>query len=161
MKTKNLLLLFLIGLVSCADDPTQFTDEVLNDSMLTLDAQEIQFKDILKKHKGNQVILNVWASWCRDCIVGFPDLKVLQKDFPDTDFVFLSVDRNENIWKQSINKYGLKGDHYFIPDGQKGVFGDFMNSNWIPRYLILDPEGNIKLFKAKKVTDINIRNTLL
>ena len=161
MRIKSLLFLLLISLMSCAEDPTQFSDEVLNDLMVTLDSEEVQFRDILNKHKGNQVVLNVWASWCRDCIVGMPDLKELQNDFPNTDFVFLSVDRNEFIWKKSIERYDLEGDHYFIPDGQKGVFGDFMNSNWIPRYLILGPEGNINLFKAKKVTDTNIRNTLL
>ena len=161
MKAKYLLILTLIGLMSCAEDPTQFSEEILNDSMINLETNNIQFKDILNRHEGKQVVLNLWASWCRDCIVGMPDLKVLQNDFPDVDFVFLSVDRNEAIWKQSIKKYDLKGDHYFIPDGQKGVFGDFMNSNWIPRYLVLDHEGNIKLFKAKKATDINIRNALL
>jgi len=161
MKAKNLVLLFFISLMSCAEDPTQFAVEVLNDSFVTLDANKIQFKEILKRHEGKQVVLNVWAIWCRDCIVGMPDLKALQNDFPDTDFVFLSVDRSEDIWKRSIKRYELKGDHYFMPDGQKGVFGDFMNSNWIPRYMVLDQEGNIKLFKAKKATDTNIRNTLL
>ncbi len=161
MKAKNIVILFLISLMSCAEDPTQFADVVLNDSMVNLDANKIQFKDILKKHEGKQIVLNVWASWCRDCIVGMPDLKALQSDFPDADFVFLSVDRNEVIWKRSIKRYNLKGDHYFIPDGQKGVFGDFLNSNWIPRYMVLGQEGHIKLFKAKKATDTNIRNTLL
>lgn len=161
MKAKYLVLLTLISLMSCAEDPTQFSEEVLSDSMITFDANTIPFKDILKKHKGKQIVLNVWASWCRDCIVGMPDLKALQNDFPEVVFVFLSVDRNEALWKQSIKKQELKGDHYFIPDGQKGVFGDFMNSNWIPRYMVLDHEGKIKLFKAKKATDTNIRNALL
>lgn len=160
-KAKYLLILTLVSFMSCAEDPTQFSDVVLNDSMITMDANNIQFKDILRSHEGKLIVLNVWASWCRDCIVGMPDLKVLQNDFPDVDFVFLSVDRNVAIWKQSIKKYALKGDHYFIPDGQKGIFGDFMNSNWIPRYMVLDQEGHIKLFKAKKVTDTNIRNALL
>lgn len=33
---------------------------------------------ILEAHKGKTVVVNVWASWCKDCIVGLPNLKALQ-----------------------------------------------------------------------------------
>jgi len=154
------ILILIFSFLNCGEAPTQFSDAVLNDTFITLNGNDIQFRDILKKHEGKQTVINVWASWCKDCIVGMPDLKALQDEFSNTDFVFLSVDRNEATWKRSIKKYDLIGDHYFLPDGQKGVFGDFMNSNWIPRYMVIDKQGNIKLFKAKKANDNKLKEAL-
>jgi len=161
MKRSSLLLILLITLMHCAEAPTQFSEVVLNDTFIALDGSNIKFDEVLKKYEGKQFVINVWASWCKDCIVGLPDLKSLQAEFPDAEFVFLSVDRNEATWKRSLIKYDLKGGHYFLPEGQKGVFGDFLNSNWIPRYMVIDTKGNIKLFKAKKATDVKIKEALL
>ena len=160
MKKIHVILVLLFGLINCGEAPTKFSKEVLNDTFITLDGDDIQFKNVLARHQGKQVVINVWASWCKDCIVGLPDLKALQEEFKKADFVFLSVDRNEEVWKRSLKKYDLQGDHYFIPDGQKGVFGDFLNSNWIPRYMVIDKQGNIKLFKAKKATDNKLKEIL-
>jgi len=160
MKKTISILIILISFLSCGEAPTQFPELVLNDSFVALNGEKIQLEEVLNKHKGKQTVINVWASWCRDCIIGMPDLKALQQEFSDTDFVFLSVDRNQTIWKRSIERYDLKGDHYFIPDGQKGIFGDFLNSNWIPRYMVIDIQGNIKLFKAKKANDNKLKESL-
>lgn len=160
MKKTPIILFLFYGILSCGEAPTNFSEAVLNDTFMMLDGDVIQFKDVLAKHEGKQVVINVWASWCKDCIVGMPDLIALQEEFKETDFVFLSVDRSQEIWKRSLKKYDLKGDHYFILDGQKGVFGDFLNSNWIPRYMVIDKKGNIKLFKAKKATDNKLKETL-
>ncbi len=160
MKKISIILITFICLINCGEAPTQFPEEILNDSFVNINGNNIQLRDILKKHEGKPIVINIWASWCKDCIIGMPDLKKLQQEFPETNFVFLSVDRNEIAWKRSIKKYDLKGDHYFIPDGQKGVFGDFLNSNWIPRYMVIDKQGNIKLFKAKKASDNKLKESL-
>ncbi len=160
MKNKGLICILLVTLISCGEAPTQFSEDVLNDSFVSLDGADVQLKEILKKYEGEQIVINVWASWCKDCILGMPDLKNLQSEFANTKFLFLSVDRNEAAWKRSLVKYDLIGGHYFLPDGQKGVFGDFLNSNWIPRYMVIDKQGNIKLFKAKKASDNKLKEAL-
>ena len=54
----------------------------------------------------------------------------------------------------------MKGHHSFIKEGSNGPFADFLNSNWIPRYMVIDVDGSIKLFKAKKATDKRIKDAL-
>jgi len=127
MKRINYVVILLFTLLNCGETPTQFSEAVLADTFIALDNEKVKFEEVLSKHKGKQIVINVWASWCRDCIVGMPDLKDLQAEFTNAEFVFLSVDRNETAWKRSLKKYNLKGDHYFLPEGQKGVFGDFLN----------------------------------
>ena len=132
----------------------------MNDSFFNLNNKSIEFKEILNNHKGQKILINVWASWCRDCVVGFPNLKEFQKNNPTVKYVFLSTNRSVFSWKKAIKKYDIKGEHYFMKNGLNSDFGDFLNSNWIPRYLVVNENGTIDLFKAKKISDKRIVEAL-
>ena len=54
----------------------------------------------------------------------------------------------------------LKGDHYLAKDGMKGVFGKAVDVDWIPRYLILDKNGKIVLYRAIETDFEKINSTL-
>lgn len=155
MYVKYIAILFL--LLSCnTEKPTQFSQEALQDTFITLDGTALPFQDILAQYKGKTVLIDVWASWCRDCIKGIPKVKKLQEEHSEVAYVFLSLDKTDSSWKNGIKKYQLSGDHYYMKSGWKGAFGKFLDLDWIPRYLVLDKEGNIKLFKAIKADDPKI-----
>lgn len=153
MKKIALLFTTLLSFLGCVEPLDKFPDKALNDTMLTLSGQEIQFKDILQKHEGKQIVIDAWASWCGDCIKGMPKLKALQTQFPDAVYVFLSADRSLERLKRAVKRYQIKGDHYFMPKGMKSDFGKSISLNWIPRYMVVDSQGNIKLFKSVKADD--------
>ncbi|PQJ80798.1 TlpA family protein disulfide reductase [Polaribacter porphyrae] len=158
---KIFLILSIFLLISCSDNPKQFSEEALKDMVLTIDDAKMTFREVLYKHKGEKILIDVWASWCKDCIVGFPELKELQKKFPKIKYVFLSVDRSNPSWKRAVKKYNLIGDQYNFPKGQnEGDFVDFISLGWIPRYLVVDEKGGIELFKATKVTDKDLLKAL-
>ena len=157
MKKMNIIFVLILSFFSCSTEkPTQFSQEALNDTFISLQGESIQFQDILNKHKGETVLIDVWASWCRDCVKGMPKVQEIQKENPDVIFLFLSLDKNINSWKKGIDKHQVKGEHYFMQSGWKGPFGEFLDLDWIPRYLVIDKQGNIKLFKATKAKDKNI-----
>lgn len=158
---KKLFILFAATflLMSCSN-PTTFTEESKTEKLVTLSGKEITFKEILDKHKGKKIVLDVWASWCKDCIVRLPNLKQLQKDFPNVSFVFLSHDRTPQSWKRGIQRFGIVGDHYLMPEKMDGPLADFLNLWWIPRYVVIDEQQNITLFKATKITDSKIVKAL-
>ncbi|WP_460218367.1 TlpA family protein disulfide reductase [Psychroserpens sp. MEBiC05023] len=139
---------------------TQLSDEVLNEEYIGLDESSVTLKDILSKYESQQIVIDVWASWCRDCIVGLPELRVLQAEKPNVVYLFLSADRNVDTWKRAIKKYKIEGEHFFMPNGTKGLLGDFVDIDWIPRYMVVDSNGKIELFEAIKAEDPSIRNTL-
>tara|TARA_B110001454_G_C12507132_1_gene345204 strand:+ start:74 stop:559 length:486 start_codon:yes stop_codon:yes gene_type:complete len=157
---KKILLLSLFFVGCTLKAPTDFSEKALNDTMFNMENKELPFKEILKMHKGKKVLLNVWASWCRDCIVAMPKLKELQANNPHVAYLFISSDRNTSAWKKALEKYNIKGTHYFMKNGMNSDFGDFLNSNWIPRYLVINENGFVDLFKAKKITDNRIVNAL-
>ncbi len=51
------------------------------------ESTEIQkVREILKKHQGKVTVIEVWASWCSDCVKAMPKLKELQANHPDVDY---------------------------------------------------------------------------
>lgn len=153
MKKRIYILVLFFTLISCSEPPLQFSQGALSEKVVSLDGREITFSQVLETYQGETIFIDVWASWCRDCIEGFPRVKEIQSQYKDVVYLFLSVDRNEVVWKNSLKRFKLEGEHYFLPKGQNGAFGDFLNSNWIPRYMVINKDGSIKLYKAKKATD--------
>src|SRR6187431_1541086 len=51
-----------------------FPDSVLNLQAVALNGEILTFGKMLDKYKGKNVVIDIWASWCRDCIVGYPKL---------------------------------------------------------------------------------------
>ncbi len=109
----------------------------------TLDGEIIKLSDL----KGKYVYIDVWATWCAPCIKQVPYLKKLEKRYHDKNIVFvsISVDKKEvkPTWKQMVNDKELGGLQLFA---DKSFDSDFMNAfavNSIPRFILIDPKGNI------------------
>ncbi|WP_052752933.1 TlpA family protein disulfide reductase [Kordia zhangzhouensis] len=153
---KNILLVIFIflSLQSCEKEIlSEFPSVALQEKMQTIDGETIEFEKILKKYKGNTIFIDIWASWCPDCIEGIPKVKEIQKNHPELTYLFLSLDRKITSWKAGIQKYKLIGEHYYVPSGMKGTFGKAIGINWIPRYMVVNPDGSIKLFEATTTTE--------
>ncbi|MFL9844414.1 TlpA family protein disulfide reductase [Flavobacterium rhizosphaerae] len=160
---KLLLLSILFTMISCSEkkDKTEFGKEALEAKMTAVDGNELAFKDILEKYKGNVVVIDVWASWCPDCKAGMPKLHALQEQFPNVKYLFLSYDRETDAWKKGIETFGTKGDNYHVgANMKKGAFAEDIKLDWIPRYMVVNKEGNIVLFRAIEADDENLINTL-
>lgn len=158
---KKIFLLLIIVFVSCSDDPKEFSEEVNLEMLIGLDDSKITLREVLYQQKGKKIFIDVWASWCKDCIIGFPKIKELQAEFPEVAFLYLSVDISNPSWKRAIEKYNLVGEHYNLPKGmEEGDFVDFVNLNWISRYMVIDEKGQIEVFKATDPTDKKIIKAL-
>ncbi|AOW17087.1 redoxin [Polaribacter vadi] len=158
---KKIFLLLIIVFVSCSEDPKEFSEEANLEMLIGLDDSKITLREVLYQQKGKKIFIDVWASWCKDCIAGFPKVKELQKEFPDVVFLYLSVDISNPSWKRAIEKYNLVGEHYNLPKGMnEGDFVDFINLNWISRYMVIDEKGQIQLFKATDPSDKKIIKAL-
>jgi thiol-disulfide isomerase/thioredoxin len=159
---KKIVLLLLIVFASCNfERPTQFSKLALKETVYSLNNTPSSIKKMLDKYKGKKVLIYVWASWCSDCIKGLPSVRNLQKEYPEVIFLFLSVDINKNAWRNGIERFQIKGAHYNLPKGMKsGEFVDFINLRWIPRYLVIDEQGKITLFKATSASASSVAEAL-
>lgn len=161
MKHIIALIFTIITLTSCAQHKSapnylenqKFPDSIQQFKVQNIKGELVSFKEVLELHKGKKVVLDFWASWCKDCIEGLPSLQVLQKETKNVDYIFLSMDKTGERWKKAIEHYKIEGDHYYLAEGWKNTLTNYIGLDWIPRYMILDENGKIIRAKAVKVDD--------
>lgn len=95
--------------------------------------------------KGKYVYIDMWATWCQPCKNEIPFLKKVEKEFHDKniEFVSISVDRANDyeVWKKMVAEKELTGLQLYAK--QDKSFADAYRVSGIPRFILLDPEGNI------------------
>ena len=161
MKKIGTLFMALI-IFSCTNaQKTAFSKEALTEKLLSKDGKQVAFEDILKKHIGQTTVIEIWASWCGDCVKSMPKIKELQNKNINVSFVFISMDKTPEKWREGIEKHDLKGDHYMANDQMKGVFAKAIDLDWIPRYIIIDETGKIVLYRAIETDFDKINETLI
>ena len=160
MKKISVLLLAIISFSCSNAQKKSFSATALSEKLMAFDGSQIPFQDILKKHEGKTLVIEVWASWCGDCVKAMPKIHELQENNPNVDYVFISMDKTVENWKIGIEKHQLKGDQFMANDQMKGVFGKAIDLDWIPRYIIIDKKGNIVLYRAIETDFDKINSTL-
>ena len=140
-----------------------FPDSVEQVILTKLDGEKIQLSEMLQAYKGRKIVIDYWASWCRDCVGGLPKVKDLQEMTKGKNvvFVFLSLDREEEKWKASIDRFKINGEHFWIEAGWKNPFSNYVVLDWIPRYILINEEGKVSLAKATKADDPALHNAIL
>ncbi len=111
--------------------------------------------------KGKYVYIDVWATWCAPCKKEIPYLKELEKDFhgKNIEFVSISVDKQaaHETWVQMIKDEGLSGVQLFADNNFESEFIAEYGINSIPRFILLDPEGNIVDADAERPSNPKLR----
>ena len=104
----------------------------------------VSFADIIKISK--VVILDFWASWCPDCRKANPGLVALYDEFNDKGLkiVSVSLDTNEEAWKQAIEKDDLKWRHHLSDlKGWDNSVAKSYTISYIPQTIVFDENGII------------------
>ncbi|WP_264563857.1 TlpA family protein disulfide reductase [Flavobacterium sp. N3904] len=160
MKKIALLIIAFVTFSCTQAQKTEFSKKALSETLLATDGSQVSFKDILKAQKGKTTVIEVWASWCGDCVKAMPKIKELQANNPTVSYVFISMDKTADKWKEGIDKHQLNGLQYMANDGMKGAFGKAIDLDWIPRYIIIDKTGKIVLYRAIETDFDQINATL-
>ena len=150
MKKLVYMTAIILSITACNSQKKEFSKEALSYELTTSDNGKASFQSILDQHKGKKVVIEIWAGWCSDCAKAMPLVKDMQAKNPNVDYVFISVDKTFDAWQAAIAKHELKGSHYWVNDEKlmKGAFGKSIDLDWIPRYIVLDEKGNIKIYRA-------------
>ena len=104
--------------------------------------------------KGKLVYIDVWATWCGPCKKEIPYLKAIEEKFHDRniEFVSISVDddkrsgsmtKAKNAWKRMVAEKSLTGVQLISDNGWETDFIKSYKISGIPRFILIDPKGNI------------------
>ena len=118
----------------------------------------------LEDLKGKYVYIDVWATWCGPCIGEIPSLKKVEKEFHGKNVQFLSISiddtKDHEKWKKMIVDKELGGMQLFADNNWDSQFIQDYMIKGIPRFILLDPEGNIVNANAPRPSDKKLVETL-
>lgn len=115
----------------------------------TTDASHMNFDELMSlvtsKHIGKTIYLDIWGTWCTNCIYQFDFSKLLQQkvDLDKVAFVYFAVRSDKNLWLKRIEKSNLIGDHYFLSDDQYNKMAKRWKSLGLPQYVIINRNGEV------------------
>ena len=109
----------------------------------------------LSSLRGQYVLLDFWASWCKPCRVENPNLVKAYKRFNDKGFEIyqVSLDKKRSAWENAIEKDNLDWVH--VSDLK------FWNSSAAKTYNIQSIPASYLLNKKGEIIDKNLRGDAL
>lgn len=116
-------------------------------TVATPDGQPIS----LSQFKGQYVLIDFWASWCRPCRMQNPEMVALYKKFKGKHFeIFgVSLDQNKDAWVQAIADDKLTWPHGSDLKYWDAAPAKLYNIEYIPFNYLIGPDG---LIIAKNLT---------
>lgn len=140
---------------------TTFSKEALQQKLEDENGKNISVQEILNQHKGKILVIDFWAGWCRDCLKALPKAEELEKNNPDIDFVFFSLERSKDKFDSSLERFNMKEkENYWFSSGWKNDFNNYVDLNWIPRYMVIDQKSKIAKYYAISPEDPEIQATI-
>lgn len=114
--------------------------------------------------KGKYVYIDVWATWCGPCVKEIPFLKKVEKEYHDKniEFVSISVDEENDFdkWKTMVADKALGGLHLFADKSWYSQFVKDYDIQGIPRFILIDPNGNIVDASAPRPSNPKLKDLL-
>jgi cytochrome c biogenesis protein CcmG/thiol:disulfide interchange protein DsbE len=139
----TLVIVFYHGLYG---NPSYIPPVIINTPASDFSAPELyEGKTIrLSDYKGKVVVLNFWASWCKECALEHPSLlEIVERYKSNPDFVMLGVNYQdkENLAKEYLRQHGNNFTHVRDFSGKVsidyGIYG-------VPETFVIDQKGMIR-----------------
>lgn len=109
-----------------------------------------------KKH-----LIIFWASWCGPCRQEIPLLKKMYQQSKDNvDFVSISIDTEETLWKSALDKEQMKWKQLIVNENSEEyekIEILFQVSNSIPYLALVDENNNVIKSHVGLMTDVELR----
>ncbi len=108
----------------------------------------------LDDFKGKYIYIDVWATWCGPCKKETPYLKKLIAAYKSKNIAFIGISVDDvkrhktlenarNKWKAMVKDKQMPGIQLFADKAWQSDFIRAYGITGIPRFILIDPEGNI------------------
>ena len=96
--------------------------------------------------RGKPTVVNVWGSWCAECVAEAPDLVKAVAEIGDSANV-VGLDIRDGSTAQALahdRKYGVEYPSFYEPDGKALLaFPDVLSPRAVPATVVLDADGRV------------------
>ena len=116
------------------------------------DAPDFEGPDVMGKpvkrsdYLGKYLVLDFWATWCKDCRAEMPAVKSLYTAFAPKGVEFLGVSFDTDL--DALVDYGLENDIPWMQvcnqiKWKENPISAAYDLKWIPTMFLIDPEGKV------------------
>lgn len=115
----------------------------------------------LSDFKNKFVIIDIWATWCAPCRREIPEFAKLHKEFKSKNiaFISISVDENKDEWLKFIEKEKHEWLQLHSEKAKSTLSKDYL-VHFIPRFILIGPDGKIINSKAPEPSDSKLKELL-
>jgi thiol-disulfide isomerase/thioredoxin len=121
-------------------------------------------KTKLSDLKGKYVYIDLWATWCGPCRAEIPYLQKIEEKYhgKNIEFVSVSVDtpKDHDKWQKFVTDKQLGGIQLLSDNEWKSAFVTSYNVTGIPRFILIDPKGNIVSSDAARPSSPELQTQL-
>ena len=117
----------------------------------------------LENLNGDVIYIDFWATWCKPCLSEFKPSSLLQKKLADKKIKFLNIciESEYKTWSSLVSKKNIQGINLIADkEVEKKLKEDYLIQG-LPRYVIIDKNGKIYDFSAKKPSDSELETELM
>jgi peroxiredoxin len=110
-----------------------------NFTLPDLDGKMVSLAD----YKGQVVLLNIWATWCRPCVEEMPSMEKLYQELKDEEFEILAVSIDESgaqVVLPFMKKHKLS---FPALTDTAGAIKNLYQTTGVPESFIIDKDGRI------------------
>jgi thiol-disulfide isomerase/thioredoxin len=123
-----------------------------------INGKEVRQPELL----GKVVYIDFWATWCAPCKEHIRYIQSTIEETKDKDIVylFISVDKDPNKWRNYVKENNLGGMHV---NDQQGLVSMYWNIQALPNYFLLGKDGRVAInsfIKSKKTLEDMIKYLL-
>ena len=115
-------------------------------------------EECIKLFQGENLYIDIWATWCGPCKVEFKHKQELNKLLNEKGFklLYISTDKdiNNDKWIEMINGLELGGQHVRTNELFHKNLNNMHKVYSIPRYMIVNKNGEIIYNNAAKPSEI-------
>ncbi|WP_264552683.1 TlpA family protein disulfide reductase [Flavobacterium sp. N2038] len=114
--------------------------------------------------KGKYVYIDLWATWCAPCRAEIPYLQKMEEKYhgKNIEFVSISIDKakDNEKWKKFVTDKKLGGVQLFADKDWESEFVVNYGVTGIPRFIIIDPKGNVVSSDAERPSSPDLEKKL-
>lgn len=122
-------------------------------SLMTVDGKTVRLSDIVK---GKFTYIDIWSTSCGPCLKEMPYVAKLVEKYKENDkvqFISISMDEKADVWKKKLEKDKPQWAQYLLFPEDIWKFNEDWGIVTIPRFIMIDKDGNIFSRDASKPSD--------